>query len=113
MVERCGYRVHTVGTGADAIRAVESSAYDLILMDCQMPAMDGYEATRRLRAGGFQAPIIALTAHAMQGDRQRCLTAGMDDYITKPLRGEALRSTLEHWLNASRVNREATAEAAQ
>ena len=84
-------------TGLEALEAVERVAYDLVLMDCQMPEMDGYEATRRLRSherhrGLF---IVAMTANAMEGDRERCLEAGMDDYLSKPTRVDSLRALLE------------------
>ena len=77
---------------------------DLVLMDCQMPVMDGFRAARMIRAcetGGRRLPIIALTANAIDGDRQRCLDAGMDDYLSKPLTLEALLTVLEHWLPAA------------
>jgi CheY-like chemotaxis protein len=74
--------------------------YDIIFMDCQMPLMDGFEATRRIRErenGGARVPIVAMTASAMQGDQQRCLAAGMDDYISKPVFLEKLRNCLRQW----------------
>jgi CheY-like chemotaxis protein len=78
---------------------VAARSYDLILMDCQMPEMDGYEATRRIRAmenGGVRSTIIALTANALAGDRERCMECGMDDYLTKPVRAEDLARKIEH-----------------
>jgi CheY-like chemotaxis protein len=71
--------------------------FDLVLMDCQMPEMDGYEATRRLRAAGFAAPIVAMTANAIKGDRERCIEAGMNDYLTKPMDLKLLRGMLARW----------------
>jgi two-component system, sensor histidine kinase and response regulator len=82
--------VTSVGDGAEAVAAFEESSYDLVLMDVQMPGMDGYEATRLLRARGCRAPILGLTAHAMRGDRERCLEAGMDDHLTKPVAPEGI-----------------------
>ncbi len=96
-----GYDVAAVHNGWEALKALESGDYDLVLMDCQMPELDGYDATRRIREGaekGRRIPIVALTAHAMQEDLDRCLTAGMNDYITKPFVEEDLRQKLERWL---------------
>jgi PAS domain S-box-containing protein len=80
--------------GREAVRLASEGEYDLILMDCQMPVMDGYEATRRIRAAGITTPVIALTANAMEGDRDRCAAAGMDDYLAKPIRPDTLRAAV-------------------
>jgi PAS domain S-box-containing protein len=96
-----GYDAVAVHNGWEALKALESGDYDLVLMDCQMPELDGYDATRRIRAGAEKdrrIPIVALTAHAMQEDLDRCLTAGMNDYITKPFVEEDLQKKLERWL---------------
>ena len=99
MLSSLGFRVDVVSTGTAVLAALESEPYDLILMDCQMPEMDGFEATRRIRAnaGGRQPIIIALTANAMDGDRERCLEAGMDDYISKPIVLEEFASRIAAW----------------
>ena len=96
MLARLGYQADVVGNGADVLAAYQRRGYDVILMDVQMPEMDGLEATRRLRRlpSSRRPWIIALTANAMQGDRERCLAAGMDDYLSKPLKVEALAEAL-------------------
>lgn len=102
MLEKMGHRVDTVQNGLEAIDAVSSLPYDLILMDCQMPECDGYEATRRIRAseGTQRHAIVALTANALEGDRERCLAAGMDEYLTKPLRFDQLQAALAQYQSA-------------
>jgi CheY-like chemotaxis protein len=101
MLEKMGCRAEAVADGAEAVAAISKIPYHAILMDCHMPEMDGYEATaevRRREAGtGRHTPIIAMTANAMEGDRDRCLEAGMDDYVAKPVRMEQLRDTLLRW----------------
>ncbi len=98
--EKLGYQANAVPNGAEAVQAVEQGSYDLVLMDCEMPVMDGYEATRRIRAARPAFPIIALTADAMSGDRDRCLSEGMDDYLAKPVDLERLAEVLAKWLGA-------------
>ncbi len=103
--------VDSAQNGAEALEALSRDTYDLVLMDCQMPVMDGYEATRRIRKNGMMEfeknggapssasiPVIAMTAHAMLGDREKCMEAGMDDYIAKPVSPEDLEDLLEKWL---------------
>ncbi len=87
--------------GLEAVEKATDNNYDLILMDCQMPEMDGYEATRVLRERGVQTPIIALTANALEGDREKCLACGMNDYLSKPIQADKLRATLAHWLRST------------
>ncbi|MDH5699968.1 MAG: response regulator, partial [Nitrospirota bacterium] len=127
MVERLGFRADVTANGQEVLEALSRIPYDLILMDCQMPEMDGYEATKKIREaekvkrealGGRgegteeifsdalrltphgipRIPIIALTANAMQGDREKCLAAGMDDYLSKPIRPEELARVFAKWL---------------
>ncbi len=104
-LEKMGYQVDVAANGAEALPAAFRGDYAAILMDCQMPVMDGYEATATIRRGeqtrGRHTPIIAMTASAMEGDRERCLAAGMDDYLAKPLRSEALAAVLARWLGAA------------
>ncbi len=97
LLERMGYSADVAEDGSEAVAANERSRYDLILMDVQMPEMDGLEATRRIidQCGSDRPRIVALTADAMQGDRERCLAAGMDDYLTKPIRPDELAGALE------------------
>jgi CheY-like chemotaxis protein/HPt (histidine-containing phosphotransfer) domain-containing protein len=132
MLETIGCELTIVGDGAQAVRALAAAHFDLVLMDCQMPEMDGFAATAAIRAGEAQRsasgasadgrpahiPIIAVTAHAMQGDRDASLAAGMDDYLSKPFSLEGLRAVLQRWLPSQRVaaprpegRREATAPA--
>ena len=103
ILRKLGLRADAVADGVEAVRSLETIPYDLVLMDVQMPEMDGFEATGRIRDPGsavlnHAVPIIAMTAHAMQGDRERCLEAGMDDYVTKPISPEALAEALDRWL---------------
>jgi PAS domain S-box-containing protein len=105
ILRKCGYKADAVANGAEAIEAIRQIPYDLILMDCQMPEMDGFEATRRIRngdAGSRNAglPIVAMTAHAMKGDRERCLESGMNDYLPKPVQPAVLGQTLAKWLTS-------------
>jgi len=103
MVERLGYRADVAGNGSEALHALDRVPYDAVLMDCQMPEMDGYEATREIRKAernGRHVPIIAMTASAMAGDRERCLAAGMDDYISKPVKLHIVAAVLERWLGS-------------
>jgi PAS domain S-box-containing protein len=98
-LEKLGYQARAVANGIEAVEAAQREAYDLILMDCQMPLMDGFEATRQIRRSGRpHVPIIAVTAHAMVGDRERCIREGMDDYLSKPLALEPLADVLATWL---------------
>ena len=101
LLEKAGYKVDSVMTGQQALLAVQEKPYGLVLMDGQMPEMDGFEATQQIRLLESEArttPIIAMTAHAMKGDRERCLEAGMDDYIPKPLEPDALFAIIEKWI---------------
>jgi PAS domain S-box-containing protein len=107
VLEEFGLTSDVAGNGIEALIAIKDAAemapYHLVLMDCQMPDMDGYEATRQIRAGvageaAMSLPVIAMTANAMKGDKEKCLTAGMSDYLSKPINNEALDEMLQKWL---------------
>lgn len=103
MIEQIGFSAHLAANGLQALERLAEQSYAAILMDCQMPEMDGYTATRRIReseSGDGRVPIIAMTAAAMEGDRERCLEAGMDDYIAKPIRAEEVKAALSRWAGA-------------
>jgi CheY-like chemotaxis protein len=100
-LEMLGLTVDIVANGQHALAACDLKDYDIVFMDCQMPVLDGYEATARMRAaqaGGTRVPIIAMTAHALPGDREKALGAGMDDHITKPINQAVLAQIVERWL---------------
>jgi CheY-like chemotaxis protein len=101
MLEQCGCRVDVAANGCEAVEVVRRIAYDCIFMDCQMPEMDGFAATAAIRQyearTGAHVPIIAMTANAMHGDRERCLQAAMDDYISKPVTAQDLKMMLQKW----------------
>jgi len=112
---KMGYRAAAVANGREAVAALEMQSYDLVLMDVQMPEMDGFEATATVRdplsrVRNHSVPIIALTAHAMAGDREKCLAAGMNDYLSKPLRPEELSRTIERWTAGDRKRPTVTTE---
>jgi CheY-like chemotaxis protein len=100
LLQQMGYRADVASNGIEAIECVERQRYDVVLMDVQMPEMDGLEASRRIVARwpepSTRPRIVAMTANAMQGDREECLAAGMDDYVTKPIRVDALVAALMH-----------------
>jgi PAS domain S-box-containing protein len=100
-LHKLGYQAGAAGNGAEAIEAVRQGGYDLVLMDCAMPVMDGFEATRRIRATHPGIPVIAMTADAMPADRDRCLREGMNDYLAKPVDIDRLAEVLARWLAAS------------
>jgi len=100
MLQRLGYRVDIAENGQEALNKLDHKDYHLILMDCQMPVLDGYATTRSLRSQPHhqETIVIGLTAYAMTEDRERCLEAGMNDYLTKPLKMGDLSLTIEKWL---------------
>jgi len=103
ILRKLGYHVDAVGNGAEALETLRRADYNIVLMDCEMPGMDGYETARRIRRSSTgmcnpDIPIIALTAHAMAGDREKCIAAGMNDYIAKPIEPRQLAEVLPKWL---------------
>jgi signal transduction histidine kinase len=97
-----GFQLATATNGVETLEKLETESFDLLLLDCQMPELDGYETTRRLRQkelGGRHLPIVALTAHALAGDRERCLAAGMDDYLAKPFTEKELLEVIDRWIS--------------
>jgi CheY-like chemotaxis protein/HPt (histidine-containing phosphotransfer) domain-containing protein len=104
-LRKLGYRADVAANGFEALEALSRIPYAAVLMDCQMPEMDGYQATAELRRreGQRHTPVIAMTANVMRGDRERCLEAGMDDYVPKPVRLEDLDAALRRWLPASEL----------
>ena len=110
ILQRLGHHADIAANGLEAVEAVRRLPYDLVLMDCQMPDMDGFEATaaiRKLERDGRRIAIVAMTANAMQGDRERCLAAGMDDYLSKPVSADKLAAMLRRWLPAAPTPRAA------
>ena len=102
VLELFGLQAHVVENGEEALRAAESEQYELILMDCRMPILDGYEATLAIRRAeeikGKHTPIVGVTACALEGDREKCLAAGMDDYLAKPITVDGFKSMLKRWI---------------
>jgi len=107
VLNKLGYQADAVIHGREVLEAMRKVSYDLVLMDCQMPEMDGYETTGMIRKGkagenNIHIPVIAMTAHAMKGDREKCLAAGMNDYLAKPIDPQAVADALNHWLGKAK-----------
>ena len=108
LLEKRGHRVTVASNGQEALNLLERTPYDLVLMDVQMPLLDGLEATKLIRqrekATGAHQPVVALTAHAVKGDEERCREAGMDGYLAKPIRPQELDAVLETYMECVRGN---------
>ena len=103
ILQRAGFQIDLVADGNEAVQAHRANPYDVILMDCQMPSMDGFEASRQIRLLEQRQPIIiAVTANALVGERERCLRAGMDDYLSKPFQAEQLVAVVQKWVAQTR-----------
>jgi two-component system, sensor histidine kinase and response regulator len=103
ILQRAGFDIDLVADGREALEAHKAQPYDLILMDCQMPTMDGFEASRQIRSLDYHQPvIIAVTANALVGEREKCLDAGMDDYLSKPFQAEQLVAVVKKWVTSRR-----------
>jgi len=113
ILEKSGYRVDLAANGAEAVEAVKGREYHLVFMDIQMPVMNGYEAARSIRAHGSRVPIVAVTANTMREEQERCLKAGMNDYLTKPFKKKDLLPLLEKWLKARPAGEEVRAREAE
>ncbi len=102
ILANCGWQFDIAQDGNEAVEKYNSERYDLVLMDCQMPRMDGIEATNRIRqietlAQMSRTPIVAMTANAMKGDREKCLAAGMDDFLSKPFKSQEFKTKISEW----------------
>ena len=104
LLNKHGLEATLVDNGKLAVEAIKDQGFDMVFMDMQMPVMNGYEATQALRQDGFKTPIIALTANAMTGDREKCLEAGCDDYLSKPIDRKLLHNILEKWLGSKNLD---------
>jgi len=111
LLEKRGHSVVVAGNGLEALEALEKESFDLVFMDVQMPVMDGFEATAAIRkkesTTGIRVPVVALTAHAMKGDREKCLAGGMDGYLTKPIRPQELDEVLQSYVQSRTEGTEA------
>ena len=106
LLNKHGLETTLVDNGQEAVEAIQAQNFDMIFMDMQMPVMNGYEATQALRQGGFKVTIVALTANAMTGDREKCLEAGCDDYLSKPIDRHQLQSILETSLGSKDLDKQ-------
>jgi two-component system sensor histidine kinase/response regulator len=111
LLREVGFRVTVAANGLEAIDLTRTTRFDLVLMDMQMPVMDGVTATQELRRRGFSVPIVAMTANAMEGDRERCLAAGMNDHVAKPIDPEELWRAMARWIDPGAVRRDPAAAA--